>query len=177
MKVVIMAGGKGTRIASVKNDVPKPMIEICTKPILEYQIDNLRKCGLTDITLVIGYLGHVIKDYFGDGSRFGVNISYFVENHPLGTAGALFQMPQLTDDFLLLCGDVMLDMDFNRFIQFHKEHQAWASLTAHPNGHPYDSSLLVTEILPPQEKGGMPVETHRVLLWLNKEDERTYYST
>lgn len=175
MKVVIMAGGKGTRIASVKSDVPKPMIEICGKPILEYQIDNLRRCGLTDITLVIGYLGHVIKDYFGDGSRFGVNISYFVEDHPLGTAGALFQMPQLTDDFLLLCGDVMLDMDFNRFIQFHKEHQAWASLTAHPNGHPYDSSLLVTEILPPQEKGGMPVETHRVLLWLNKEDERIYY--
>ena len=124
---------------------------------------------------MIGYLGHVIIDYFGDGSRFGVKISYFIEDHPLGTAGALFQMPQLTDDFLLLCGDVMLDMDFNRFIQFHKEHQSWASLTVHPNGHPYDSSLLVTEILPPQEKGGLPVETHRVLQWMNKEDERFYY--
>ena len=201
MKVVIMAGGKGTRIASVKSDVPKPMIEIGGKPILEHQIDNLRKCGLTDITLVIGYLGHVIKDYFGDGSRFGVNINYFIEDHPLGTAGALFKMyqiengkffhlkeeaskarrkiensvPRIDDDFLLLCGDVMLDMDFSRFIQFHKEHGAWASLTAHPNGHPFDSSLLVTEILPPQEKGGMPVETQRVLQWLNKEDERTYY--
>ena len=175
MKVVIMAGGKGTRIASIKSDVPKPMIEVSGKPILEYQIDNLRRCGVTDIILVIGYLGHVIIDYFGDGSRFGVKISYFIEDHPLGTAGALFQMPQLTDDFLLLCGDVMLDMDFNRFIQFHKEHQSWASLTVHPNGHPYDSSLLVTEILPPQEKGGLPVETHRVLQWMNKEDERFYY--
>ena len=113
-----MAGGKGTRIASVKSDVPKPMIEICGKPILEYQIDNLRRCGLTDITLVIGYLGDIIKNYFGDGSRFGVSISYFMEDHPLGTAGALFQMPQLTDDFLLLCGDVILDVDFNRFIQY-----------------------------------------------------------
>ena len=175
MKVVIMAGGKGTRIASVKSDVPKPMIEICGKPILEYQIDNLRRCGLTDIILVVGYLGHVIQEYFGDGSRFGVKISYFVEDHPLGTAGALFQMPELTDDFLLMCGDVILDVDFNRFIQFHQEHQAWASLMAHPNGHPFDSSLLVTEILPPQEKGGKPVETQRVLQWMNKEDERTYY--
>jgi len=175
MKVVIMAGGKGTRIASVKSDVPKPMIEICGKPILEYQIDNLRRCGLTDIILVVGYLGHVIQEYFGDGSRFGVKISYFVEDHPLGTAGALFQMPELTDDFLLMCGDVILDVDFNRFIQFHQEHQAWASLMAHPNGHPFDSSLLVTEVLPPQEKGGMPVETQRVLQWMNKEDERTYY--
>ena len=175
MKTIIMAGGKGTRIASVKSDVPKPMIEIGGKPILEHQIDNLRKCGLTDITLVIGYLGHVIKDYFGDGSQFGVNINYFIEDHPLGTAGALFKIPELREDFLLLCGDVMLDVDFNRFILFHKKHQSWASLMAHPNGHPFDSSLLITEILPPQQKGGMPVDTHRVLQWLNKEDERTYY--
>lgn len=175
MKTVIMAGGKGTRIAAVKSDVPKPMIEICGKPILEYQIDNLKRCGLTDITLVIGHLGHVIKDYFGDGKKFGVDISYFDEDHPLGTAGALFQMPELTEDFLLLCGDVMLDVDFNRFIDFHRKHKAWASLVAHPNGHPYDSSLLVTEILPPQEKGGLPIETQRVLRWMNKEDERKYY--
>ena len=138
MKVVIMAGGKGTRIASVKSDVPKPMIPICGKPILEWQIDDLKACGLTDITLVIGYLGHVIKDYFGDGSKFGVNISYFVEERPLGTAGALFKMPELTEDFLLLCGDVILDVDFNRFIDFHRTHKAWASLLTHPNGHPYD---------------------------------------
>ncbi len=174
MKTVIMAGGKGTRIASVKNDVPKPMIEICDKPILEHQIDNLKACGLTNITLVIGYLGHVIKDYFGDGSRFGVNISYFVEDTPLGTAGALFKM-DLQEDFLLLCGDVIIDVDFNRFIDFHKKNKAWASLMVHPNGHPYDSSLLVTEILPPQILGGNPVDTHRVTRWMNKEDERLYY--
>lgn len=174
MKVVIMAGGKGTRIASVKSDVPKPMIEICGKPILEWQIENLKACGLTDITLVIGYLGHVIKEYFGDGSKFGVKISYFEETEPLGTAGALFKMPELTEDFLLMCGDVILDVDFNRFIEFHRSTGAWASLMAHPNGHPYDSSLLVTEILPPQVPGGNPVDTHRVVKWMNKEDERLY---
>ena len=170
-----MAGGKGTRIASVRSDVPKPMIKICGKPILEHQIENLKVCGLTDIILVIGHLGHVIQDYFGDGSKFGVNIEYFVEEHPLGTAGALFKMPQLTDDFLLLCGDVIIDVDFNRFIAFHKEKKAWASLMAHPNGHPYDSSLLVTEIISPVEKGGCPVDTHRVVRWMAKEDERLYY--
>ena len=175
MKVVIMAGGKGTRIASVKSDVPKPMIPICGKPILEWQIENLKACGLTDITLVIGYLGHVIKEYFGDGEKFGVKISYFVEDSPLGTAGALFKMPELTEDFLLLCGDVILDVDFNRFIEFHQKNHAWASLMAHPNGHPYDSSLLVTEILPPQVPGGNPVDTHRVVKWMAKEDERLYY--
>ena len=175
MKVVIMAGGKGTRIASIASDIPKPMIRICGKPILEHQIENLKACGLKDITLVTGHLGSVIRDYFGDGSAFGVSISYFEEQQPLGTAGALFKMPELTDDFLLLCGDVILDVDLNRFIRFHQEHKAWASLMAHPNGHPYDSSLLITEQMPPKEKGGLPVETHRVTGWLNKEDERRYY--
>ena len=175
MRTVIMAGGKGTRIASVANDVPKPMIKICGKPILEYQIENLKACGLTDIILVIGYLGDVIKEYFGDGSQFGVKIEYFIEDSPLGTAGALFKMPQLTEDFLLLCGDVIIDVDFNRFIAFHKSHKAWASLISHPNGHPYDSSLLVTEIVPPREVGGIPEDTHRVIYWMNKEDERLYY--
>ena len=175
MKVIIMAGGKGTRIASVKSDVPKPMIPIFGKPILEWQIENLKACGLTDITLVVGYLCNVIQDYFGDGKRFGVNIKYFVEDAPLGTAGSLFKMPELTEDFLLMCGDVILDVDFNRFIEFHKKYNAWASLMAHPNGHPYDSSLLVTETLPPQVVGGNPVDTHRVIKWMNKEDERLYY--
>lgn len=175
MRVVIMAGGKGTRIASIKNDVPKPMIEIGGKPILQWQIENLRACGLTDIILVIGHLGEVIQEYFRDGFSFGVSISYFVESTPLGTAGALFKMPQLTEDFLLMCGDVVLDVDFNRFIDFHFKKHAWASLMTHPNGHPYDSSLLVTEILPPQTIGGLPVDTHCVKKWMNKEDERLYY--
>lgn len=187
MKVIIMAGGMGTRIQSVRADVPKPMIEICGKPILQYQIENLKACGLTDITIGVGHLGHVIKDFFSDGSKLGVNISYFTEDHPLGTAGALFKMLDgracadiqtstvLDDDFLLLCGDVIFDIDFNRFIRFHKEHKAWASLMAHPNGHPYDSSLLVTETLPPQSTGGLPVNTHRVTKWMAKEDERLWY--
>ena len=186
MKTVIMAGGMGKRIQSVRSDVPKPMIEISGKPILLYQIENLKACGLKDITLVIGHLGNVIKEYFGDGSKFGVKISYFEEKSPLGTAGALVKMlPEnsdisfcptvLSEDFLLLCGDVIFDIDFNRFIEFHKSKKALATLLSHPNGHPYDSSLLVTETLPPKEKGANPVETNKVVSWLSKEDERKYY--
>lgn len=175
MKAIIMAGGKGTRIASIRSDVPKPMIELCGKPILQYQIENLCSYGLTDITLVIGYLGDVIKNYFGDGSQFGVNISYFTEIEPLGTAGALFKMSGLTEDFLLLCGDIIFDIDFSRFIAFHQKHRAWASLMAHPNSHPYDSSLLVTKTLLPNKLGGLPSDSHQVSDWLNKEDERSYY--
>ena len=174
MRVVIMAGGKGTRIASVRNDLPKPMIPVCGKPILEWQIENLKASGLTDIILVVGHLGDVIKDYFDDGSRWGVTVSYFIETQPLGTAGALFRMPELQDDFLLMSGDVMLDVDFNRFIKFHREHNALASLTVHPNNHPFDSSLIVTETLPARN-GGLPLHTNKVIKWMNKEDDRLYY--
>ena len=175
MKTIIMAGGKGTRIASIRSDIPKPMIPICGKPILQYQIENLCSFGLTDITLVIGYLGDVIKNYFGNGSQFGVNLSYFTETEPLGTAGSLFKLSGLTDDFLLLCGDIIFNVDFSRFIAFHKQHKALASLMSHPNSHPYDSSLLVTEMLPPSKLGASPFDSHRVIHWLNKEDERSYY--
>ena len=174
MKTVIMAGGKGTRISTVRSDLPKPMIPVCGKPVLEWQIENLKASGLTDIVLVIGHLGDAIKDYFGDGSRWDVKISYFIETQPLGTAGALFRMSELQEDFLLMSGDMMLDVDFNRFIRFHKEHNAWASLTVHPNNHPFDSSLIVTETLPARD-GGMPLYTNRVVKWMNKEDERLYY--
>ena len=169
-----MAGGKGTRIASIHQDVPKPMIKILGKPVLQYQIENLKQYGLTDIILVIGHLGHVIQRYFGDGKAFGANISYFIEDQPLGTAGALFKM-NLKEDFLLLFGDVIFDIDFNRFIEFHITHKAWASLIAHPNGHPFDSSLLVTEKLPPLKEGDLPRDTGKVVSWLTKEDKRVYY--
>ena len=175
MKVIIIAGGRGTRIASIRDDIPKPMIPICGKPILQYQIENLCSSGLTDITLVIGYLGDVIKNYFGNGSQLGVNLSYFTETEPLGTAGSLFKLSGLTDDFLLLCGDIIFDIDFSRFIAFHKQHAALASLMSHPNSHPYDSSLLVTEMVPPSKLGDLPFDSHRVIHWLNKEDERFYY--
>ena len=169
MKVVIMAGGKGTRITSVASDIPKPMIKIENKPVLEYEIECLRNQGFTDIILTVGHLGRVIKDYFGDGSgispatekAFGVSIEYYFENEPLGNAGALFKIKdKLTDDFLLLNADVMFDVNFQRFVSFHKNHKGLVTLFTHPNDHPYDSGVIISD------KYG------RVERWLSKEDER-----
>ncbi len=164
MKAIIMAGGKGTRIRSVSSLVPKPMIPIAGKPILQYQIETLARQGITDITLVIGYLGEFVKDYFQDGSRYGVTITYIEETEPLGTAGALYYLKDIVqEDFLLLCGDLLFDIDINRFYCAHKEHGGIATLFTHPNSHPYDSGIIVAD-------GQGTVKD-----WLHKEEERKWY--
>ena len=159
-----MAGGKGTRISSVASDIPKPMIKIGDKPILELEIESLKKQGFNDFIITISHLGNIIKDYFGDGSKFGVNIDYYFEEVPLGNAGALFRIKdKLTEDFLLINADSLFDIDFNRFVNFHKEKGALVSLFVHPNNHPYDSGLIITD------------DNSSVIKWLNKEDERKEY--
>lgn len=164
MQAVIMAGGKGTRIASVVSDVPKPMISICGKPILQHQIECLKSQNITDIIVVIGHMGQVIKDYFEDGKQFGVQIRYVTEETPLGTAGALyFLKDEIREDFLLLNGDIIFDVDFERFLNYHRKKGAYATIFTHPNSHPYDSGLVVTD------KEGFVTE------WMHKEDERTWY--
>lgn len=146
MKAVIMAGGHGTRIRSVASDIPKPMIPVLNKPVLEYQIENLKLCGITDIILVTGYLKESIIEYFGDGRKHGVNISYFNEEHPMGTAGALYYLKEeLKEDFLLLMGDLMLSVDFERFMGAHRASGADITLFVHPNSHPFDSDIIVTD--------------------------------
>lgn len=173
MKTVIMAGGKGTRVSSVASDIPKPMIKIEGKPVLEHELECLRDQGFTDVILTVSHLGNIIMDYFGDGSGispatgrpFGVNIEYYFEKEPLGNAGALYRIKdKLTEDFLLLNADALFDVDFNRFVAFHKEKGGLVTLFTHPNSHPYDSGLIVAD------KDGA------VLQWLAKEDERpTFY--
>ncbi len=166
MKVVIMAGGKGTRIAEINKDVPKPMIEINNKPILEYQIDFFEKNNFKDIIIVVGHLKEVIMDYFGNGEKFGVNITYFEEEVPLGTAGSFFYLKKYIhdEDFILVNGDLIFEVDFEKMIDFHKKNKALVTLCTHPNNHPYDSAIIVTD------------NKQNVIKWLNKEDERTYYS-
>lgn len=143
MKAVIMAGGKGTRISSITTDIPKAMLPIVDKPIIEHQIECLKKSGVTEITVVIGHLGNVIKSYLKDGSNFGVKINYLEETMPLGTAGALYYLKDLyKEDFIFLFGDVFLSVDFNRMINYHQQKQSDATLFVHPNVHPYDSVLV-----------------------------------
>lgn len=164
MKVVIMAGGKGTRISSVARDIPKPMIPIAGKPVLEHELLCLKKQNFTDIILVIGHIGTAIREYFGDGSRWEVHLQYYFEETPLGTAGALYDLKeQLKEDFLLLNGDIMFDVDLEKMIVCHRKHQAEVTLLTHPNSHPFDSALIVTN------------EEGRVLQWMNKEDPRSLY--
>lgn len=143
VKVVIIAGGKGTRIASVASDIPKSMIPVAGKPVVEYQIELAKRYGFTDILFLIGHLGEQIKDYFGNGSKWGVNIGYFQENEPLGTAGALpLVKDRLTDIFFVFYGDTIMDFDMQAMLDYHNSHNAKATLFLHPNDHPYDSDLV-----------------------------------
>ncbi len=168
MKTVIMAGGKGTRISSVANDIPKPMIPICGKPVLEREIECLRDQGFKDIIITVSHMADTIIQYFGDGDKLGVKISYYVEKEPLGNAGALFRLRNILEDdsektFLLLNADSIFDIDFKRFVAWHKDKGATVSLFTHPNSHPYDSGLVVTG------------DNCQVIKWLSKEDERPKY--
>lgn len=146
MKAVIMAGGKGTRVRELtKDEIPKPMLPIAGKPILYHQIVSLKSCGIHDYIIIIGYKGEKIANYFGDGSNFGISIEYIWEDEPLGTAGAFFYLKkQITDDFLLIYGDIVFDIDIERMLTFHKSHEAIATLFVHPSSHPFDSDLVVT---------------------------------
>jgi D-glycero-D-manno-heptose 1,7-bisphosphate phosphatase len=164
MKTVIMAGGKGTRISSIASDIPKPMIKIEGKPVLEREIECLRSQGFTDLIITVSHLGNIIMDYFGDGTKFGVNIEYYFEKEPLGNAGALFKIKdKLTEDFLLLNADAIFDVDFNRFVNYHKNKGGLVTLFTHPNNHPYDSGLIVAD------------KNNAVSQWLTKEDNRPVY--
>ncbi len=162
MQAVIMAGGKGTRLATVTKNIPKPMVPIEGKPLLEYQIENLKGNGVDNIILIVGHLGDVIQDHFGDGSAFGVDISYYVEETPLGTAGAMAKIKdRLEDTFFLVFGDLFININYDRFLSFHQEKGALVSLFAHPNSHPYDSDIIITD------------DERRVTGWSYKKDVRT----
>ena len=115
MKVaLILAGGKGTRLAQVRDDIPKPMMPVLGKPILEYQINLLKDHGFTDVWLIVNHLYHHIEDHFGKGEDFGIRIHYYVEPTPLGTVGGVKALQEhLTEPFIVLYGYVMMNMDFS----------------------------------------------------------------
>ena len=169
MKTVIMAGGRGTRLGALSEQIPKPLAKIQGMPILERELACLQEQGYRDILLTVSYMGKAIQDYFGDGSGispvtgppFGVHIEYFFEQEPLGNAGALFRVREkLTEDFLLLNADSLFEVDLGKLVAFHREKGALATLLTHPNSHPYDSALLIAD-------------DHGVVReWLAKDDSR-----
>lgn len=141
--VAILAGGMGTRLRERSGDIPKPMVQVLGKPVLHHQIELCRKHGFKDIALLVQHQHEKISDYFGDGSKFGVNISYAIEDEPRGTSGALRDaLPILADCFLLLYGDTFMDVDLSKFWNAHNASGAVGSLFLHPNDHPQDSDLV-----------------------------------
>jgi histidinol-phosphate phosphatase domain len=163
---VIMAGGKGSRLLSITNDeIPKPMVPVDGKPLLEYQVEKLKSYGVKKIIMIVGHLGEKISGHFQDGRAFGVDIDYIFEKEPLGTAGAFYYLKDKIDakDFLLIFGDVFFDLDFDRMEDFHFKNLALTTLLAHPNGHPYDSDLIQMD------------DTGRVIGFDSKHNVRDYW--
>jgi D,D-heptose 1,7-bisphosphate phosphatase len=144
LPAVIIAGGKGTRLGLP--DLPKPMAPLLGKPLLQYQIELLAASGIQDITILAGHLAEKITGYFGDGQRFGVHLRYIIEDVPLGTAGAVRQLAGvLKNDFLVLYGDVYVDMDLAALVAWHRREASLGSLVVHPNDHPHDSDLVAAD--------------------------------
>jgi len=130
-RAVIMAGGKGKRLYPLTRDVPKPMLEVRGRPILEHIVNQLRQYGIFRITLAVNHLREVIKEHFGNGETLGVRIDYLEEDRPLGTAGALSLLPDKpSHPFLLLNGDLLQQVNFGSLITFHERHDFHATLCA-----------------------------------------------
>ena len=141
MKLAIVAGGRGTRLGL--KEIPKPMVKIGGKPILEHQINLAKSYGIKDVYILSGYQADVIKSYFGDGSTLDINITHITEKYPLGTAGAVKQLKdRINERFIVFYGDIILNIDLASFIAFDKQSSSIATIVVHPNDHPYDSDLV-----------------------------------
>jgi dTDP-glucose pyrophosphorylase len=124
IKAVIMAGGFGTRLSPLTNDVPKPMLPVGDRPLMEYMVDQLRKAGIERLSVATHYLNEKIATHFGDGQDFGMEISYIKEDTPLGTAGALGLMEPIKEPMLVINGDILTRVDFRSMLDFHNKHNA-----------------------------------------------------
>ena len=146
MKAIIMAGGNGSRLRPLTCTKPKPMANIFGKPLLEHITELLKKHGIRDIGITLRYLPESIKSHFGDGKNFGVNITYFTENEPLGTAGAVFAARDfLDDDFLIISGDALCDFNLSSAIDFHKRNKAEATLMLYSMDIPIEYGVVATD--------------------------------
>jgi len=146
-QAAILCGGKGARLAPVTGEgTPKVLVDVCGRPLLDYQIDLLRRHGVADVVLCTGWLSEAIEAHVGDGSAFGVRVRCAREGQALGTAGALAQVPfALADRLFVLYGDVFANVNLGRMAAFHLEHGGEATLLVHPSDHPYDSDLVQVE--------------------------------
>lgn len=131
MKAVILAGGKGTRLYPYTKVLPKPLMPIGDMPILEVILRQIKLAGINDVVLTVGHLSELLRTFFQDGSRLGLNISYNYEDSPLGTAGPIAFVPNLEESFLVMNGDVLSTLPLGELIQFHKSQNAIATIATH----------------------------------------------
>lgn len=144
VEAVIMTGGKGMRMAPYTKVLPKGLLPIGEKPILDIIVTQLRYYGFNSITMACGYLAPLIQTYFGDGTRWGVTIRYEVENEPLGTAGPLRSLTYLSEPFLLINCDVLTTLDFKRFRDFHLEGDSLLTIASQNKDVPIELGVLKT---------------------------------
>ncbi|MDZ7265112.1 MAG: sugar phosphate nucleotidyltransferase [candidate division KSB1 bacterium] len=142
MQAVILAGGKGTRLKPYTTILPKPLMPINDKPILEIVIRQLKKFGFDQIIIAVGHLAELIEAYFGDGSKWGVQISYSREDKPLGTAGPLTLIPNLADTFLMMNGDILTDLNYAELMRFHKDYNGQISIATYNKEVKIDLGIL-----------------------------------
>jgi histidinol-phosphate phosphatase family protein len=146
VKAVILAGGKGSRLAARSNGLPKPLVQVNGKALLEYQLELLARHGVEQSIVLCGFGAAAIHDFCGDGSRWGLRLKCIDEAVPLGTAGAVIAaLDQLPDEFLVIYGDTLMNVDLPRFHAAHAASGAGATLFLHPNDHPQDSDLVETD--------------------------------
>ena len=131
MKAVILAGGKGTRLAPYTKILPKPLLPIGDMPILEILLRQMQRGGVDEVVLAVGHLAHLLQSFFQDGERLGMNIRYSVEDEPLGTAGPLALVDGLTDTFLVANGDVLTTLDLADLVAGHRQSGAIATIATH----------------------------------------------
>jgi len=142
-QAIILAGGAGTRLRERLGDLPKPMVPIAGKPLLEHQVELAKRHGFTDFIFLVHHRADIIERHFDDGRRWGVNIRHIVEHEPLGTAGAVLAgFERLAERFLVLYGDTMVNVDLGRLWSAHERGGAEATLLLPPNDHPLDSDLV-----------------------------------
>jgi NDP-mannose synthase len=131
MKAIVLAGGKGRRLAPYTGIIPKPLMPIGDMPILEILLRQIRRAGIDTVVLTVGHLGELLRSYFQDGSRFGLHISYSFEDKPLGTAGPLSLIKKLNQTFIVTNGDVLTTMSLSDLIAFHKAQKSVATIAMH----------------------------------------------
>jgi NDP-sugar pyrophosphorylase family protein len=143
MKAIILSAGLGTRIRPLTDDIPKVMLPINGKPLLEHHISLLKRYGITDIAINLHYLPEKITGYFKEGNNFGVKITYSYEKELLGTSGAVKKLADfLNETFVVIYGDVAIDMNLGNLIKFHKKNNAAVTLVIHESDHPQDSDII-----------------------------------